>query len=453
MANFNSSWVLVDFKEEEETKDNSTVINKTPAVMAPEIVEEKKGNSTVINKTPAIIPPEIISETSNLTRDAADSITSKQAQNCGVVTGFFYQSKPDRKNGYHYYNQIQQLFKPQFVPIESKPGSSLADPCLEFLKQYDKHARIKVIDSCNGLLLCTYTAWKDIILVCNPLTEESVLIPAHGVQGKQFSYALMADSRKKGYFQYKVVCAVTPRQDYKFSKLLIFSSETGEWEKIEGSFPAFGKKLGKVFFNESLVWDCFAGHTHFLICHLNPLLGCCYQLIEAPPAPRGSYFWTLKDKLLCYCHGFQQGIAAWSLSISDERKMKWELEGCENFEVLTLIVVQKYVDKELEYSLMEPKHGIQYTIIAYDHDSNIMYLWRADSIFSYDFAEGKLGWVWSSASISYQLSWPLPYVHSLAHIQIKGERTTKDRAENPSESEEETSEFDDESDETSDSDE
>ena len=103
------------------------------------------------------------------------------------------------------------------------------------------------------------------------MTKECVALPFHNKRSNKFYYALLAETTYAGYFTYKVVCVLTPKDNDFCSILLVFSSETGEWKEFEEiSLPAlcYESMMGsKVVLNSKLFWDCLEGHI--LVCHLN----------------------------------------------------------------------------------------------------------------------------------------------------------------------------------------
>ena len=60
----------------------------------------------------------------------------------------------------------------------------------------------------------------------------------------------------------------------------------------------------------------------------------CYELIQSPRAPLGRSLWKSKDKLFCYCQGFDNEFPVWSLSLNNEKELEWKVEGCKEFEML-----------------------------------------------------------------------------------------------------------------------
>ena len=234
----------------------------------------------------------------------------------------------------------QYIHEPAFIPIEPD-ADRLPHPLPNFLRKGTNKSNdvVEVIDSCNGLLLCCNYTGKNFksYFVCNPLTEERVALPCPVSKRSNLVYfGLLADTTSAGYFQYKVVCVFSPKRDDSCSILLVFSSETGKWKEFEERLPALCNESmmgSKVVINSRLFWDCVEGHI--LVCHLNKN---CYELIESPRAPLGRSLWKSKDKLFCYCQGFDDEFPVWSMCVNDDEKevLEWKLEGCsEEFEMLS----------------------------------------------------------------------------------------------------------------------
>ncbi|KAI8032164.1 F-box protein [Camellia lanceoleosa] len=139
--------------------------------------------------------------------------TAKHSRNCRAIAstsfaGFFYQTVTFSDDMDTEYDEIL------FVPIESEAGC-LPDPSLKFLKQRGKEDEVKLIDSCNGLLLCSNTNSINFVttyFVCNPLTREKVALPHPCRQSNRVFYALLADINSSGFLQYKVVSFQAKRQ-------------------------------------------------------------------------------------------------------------------------------------------------------------------------------------------------------------------------------------------------
>uniref|UniRef100_A0A2N9FQ77 Uncharacterized protein n=1 Tax=Fagus sylvatica TaxID=28930 RepID=A0A2N9FQ77_FAGSY len=343
---------------------------------------------------------------------------AKHFLNCKALsanlTGFFCQ-----------FVDSEYFYDPEFIPIEPD-ADRLPDTPLNFLKdgKNNSYDVVKVFDSCNGLLLCCiYTGKKKVktYLVCNPLTKECVALPFHNKRSNKFYYALLAETTYAGYFTYKVVCVLTPKDNDSCSILLVFSSETGEWKEFEEiSLPAlcYESMMGsKVVLNSKLFWDCLEGHI--LVCHLNKNGASqrCYELIQSPRAPLGRSLWKSKDKLFCYCQGFDNEFPVWSLSLNNEKELEWKVEGCKEFEMLNEDLSKEFASG-LTQATKGPKPRVGFKIIGFKPESNLIYLWKPDLIIKYDFTERDLEilWGYGGAPLPSRI---LPYVHSFAKMSEK----------------------------------
>ncbi|KAM7507180.1 hypothetical protein LguiA_017633 [Lonicera macranthoides] len=385
------------------------------------------------------LPPEgvfkirSISKTwSNLTRQCF--FTAKYSRR-SKITGFFYQERACINEEYFPDN-------PLFIPIEPH-RNGLQDPHFNFLKRKNRIVSIQIIDSCNGLLLCSGSRMGRFGLVktwfvCNPVTMEKLALPYPRRRSYKAIYALVADNNSSGYLEFKVLCLFGPNKEDPYSKLSIFSSERGVWEDLEGYLPPVCDDMSsqevfefegwlppvcdkslmgsKLFFNGKLLWDCFEGHI--LKCHLNDKnQKCRYELIEAPHAPLGRCLWAFEDKIRCYCHGFPD-FPAWSICPDDyKNKPKWKLEDCEEFENLSEDIC-KVAKGWVTTKKTIPR--IRFKIIAYAPESQKIFLFIPDSIYSYGLRNRNLKLVWACTPSWHKFhstSRLLPYVHSLAPIQ------------------------------------
>uniref|UniRef100_A0A2N9HVQ0 F-box protein At3g26010-like beta-propeller domain-containing protein n=1 Tax=Fagus sylvatica TaxID=28930 RepID=A0A2N9HVQ0_FAGSY len=354
----------------------------------------------------------------------------------GNLTGFFYQRFSTSSQQWEWWSGIedhvklnkkqlingQYIHEPAFIPIEPD-ADRLSHPLPNFFRKGTNKSNdvVEVIDSCNGLLLCCNYTGKNFksYFVCNPLTEERVALPCPASKRSNLVYfGLLADTTSAGYFQYKVVCVFSPKRDDSCSILLVLSSETGKWKEFEERLPALCNESmmgSKVVINSRPFWDCVEGHI--LVCHLNKN---CYELIESPRAPLGRSLWKSKDKLFCYCQGFDDEFPVWSMCVNDDEKevLEWKLEGCsEEFEMLSEDVSNEF--GSWLTTLKGPKPRVEFKIIGVKPESNEIYLWKPDVVIRYDFTERELEILWGHgfgrAPLAARI---LPYVHSFAPIQI-----------------------------------
>lgn len=367
----------------------------------------------------------------NLIRQA--DFAARHHRNCTAIagraiTGLFFQNNEEsgkawywRSNGTH------------FITVEAEAGR-VPDPSLEFLKQKGNSDVVQIVDSCNGLLLCCNTTWGSnfkTCFVCNPLTKDKVGLPNPRKPSSRVSYALMADL-EGNYLKYGVLCLVRPKScGQAYSKLLILSSETGEWRELDDKLPPVSCEFvngSKVFFNGSLYWDCLEGHI--LVCHLNvKQRKPCYKLIGSPRAPLGRCLWKSQDKLHCYCHGFGDEFPEWTLRRDGGEEFKWQLEDSEKFRDLTDDVSGLYSDLWTIERKAKPR--IQFKIISYAPESKTLFLLIPSFICTYQFTERRLEVVGGCPNFrgrrfdsEYRA---LPYVHTLLPFQKKAEHGEAER--------------------------
>ncbi|KAI8534865.1 hypothetical protein RHMOL_Rhmol10G0130000 [Rhododendron molle] len=344
-------------------------------------------------------------------------------------TGFFHQRVVSPDQDVFMDLELDDI---EFTPVIGSDPGRLSDPSLNFLKQRGDEDFVDLIDSCNGLLLCSNTDslyFVTTYFVCNPLTREQVALPHPCCRGSnRVSYSLIADLNSHGYIQYKVVCLSRPEGTDSGSKLWVLSSEIGVWEEIEERLPELHHETvmgSKVFFNGSLFWDCF--EDKILVCHLNPKkLRHCYELIEAPRAPLGRCLWIFRNQLLCYCHGFADEFPAWRLHTNEKNEITtWKHEDGKEFETLSqdisTINSEGWVIKRTVMPI------VRFKIIGYNPESERVFVWVHESVFSYGFKDRRLekvggcgvprgwgNWIWRFHTWSCVVA----YKHSSGAIQI-----------------------------------
>ncbi|KAF7130031.1 hypothetical protein RHSIM_Rhsim10G0101800 [Rhododendron simsii] len=308
-------------------------------------------------------------------------------------TGFFHQRLP-----YTDQDVLMELVwrDVTFTPVIGSEPGCLPDPSLKFLKQRGDEDFIELIDSCNGLLLCSNTDSITFIttcFVCNPLTREKVALPHPCRRSTRVLYSLIADFNSHGYLQYKVVCLFRPKCTDSGTELLVLSSETGIWEEIEGRLPELHHKTvmgSKVFFNGSLFWDCL--EDKILVCHLKSKKSQRFhELIETPRAPLGRCLWECKKQLLCYCHGFADDFPVWRLQTNEKNEMTWTREDGKEFKNMSEDI--STMNSEGWHIKMKAMPVVRFKIIGYNPGSDTVFLCVHESVFSYGFEDRRLEWV------------------------------------------------------------
>ncbi|KAH7846479.1 hypothetical protein Vadar_014470 [Vaccinium darrowii] len=340
------------------------------------------------------------------------------------LSGFFYQriTCPD-----HDVLMDWKLYDIGFTPVIET--GYFPDPSLNFLKQRGDEDLIELIDSCNGLLLCSNTESIYSVLtyfVCNPLTREKVVIPDPCLGSDRVFYSLIADWNSQGCLQFKVVCLFRPEGTDLGTELLVFSSENGVWEKIEDRLPELHHETvmgSKVFFNGTLFWDCF--EDKILVCHLNTKkLRRFHELVEAPRAPLGRCLWECGNQLLCYCHGFPDEFPAWRLQTNEKNEiMTWKREDGKEFGNLSEdISTMNSKGWDIKRKAMPV---VRFKIIGYYPELKTVFVWVHDTIYSYVFHDRRLELVercgdpWRGGLWRFHTrSCVVAYKHSFGAIQI-----------------------------------
>ncbi|KAG5528478.1 hypothetical protein RHGRI_029238 [Rhododendron griersonianum] len=383
------------------------------------------------------LPPKTVTKFKCVSKTISDltrqpNFTAKHSHNYKPITGtsstgFFHQRVP-----YPDQDVLMELVwgDVAFTPVIGSEPGCLPDPSLKFLKLRSDDIT-ELIDSCNGLLLCSNTdsiTFKTTCFVCNPLTRENVALPhpcRRCRRSTRVSYSLIADFNSHGYLQYKVVCLFRPKGTDSDTELLVLSSETGIWEEIEERLPELHDETvmgSKVFFNGSLFWDCL--EDKILVCHLNPKKSRrCYDLIEAPRAPLGRCLWTFRNQLLCYCHGFADEFPAWRLHTNEKNEiMTWNREDGKVYETLSEDI--STMNSEAQLIKRKSMPVVRFMIIGYNPGSDMVLLRVKESVYSYWFEDRRLERV-DECNVDNYLrfrsttkSCVLAYKHSLGAIQI-----------------------------------
>ncbi|KAK4757794.1 hypothetical protein SAY87_019095 [Trapa incisa] len=155
----------------------------------------------------------------------------------------------------------------QFLPLNPKsPSGPLLPVCLNFIPH---PAGTKVLQSCNGLLLCCSV--KQIghsrdFFVFNPTTRQKALIPPPGNTNTSsgitvFGASLAFDPcRSLGY---KVVCVRSTDSSSYYYQIEVYSSDDGDWRLSGSPFVApFDMVFDNgVFWNGAIHWISPSGYS------------------------------------------------------------------------------------------------------------------------------------------------------------------------------------------------
>ncbi|XP_022718766.1 F-box protein At5g07610-like [Durio zibethinus] len=152
---------------------------------------------------------------------------------------------------------------------------------------YLKHPAVKIMQSCNGLLLCRsydkYLCLK--YFVCNPITKKFRIVSFPQVEGFVYAVNLAFDPLKS--VDYKIISIrrliwVAPR-----FHIDIYSSETDSWSVKALSFTNVWLKNG-VFCNGAIHWESEGKSSLYL-----DMENMCLKVMPMPvrmlDAPEGSY--------------------------------------------------------------------------------------------------------------------------------------------------------------------
>ncbi|KAK6117900.1 hypothetical protein DH2020_048357 [Rehmannia glutinosa] len=131
---------------------------------------------------------------------------------------------------------------------------SRVPPLLDFIQGFSD---IRILQSCNGLLLCSITDWafnsRVNYYVCNPTTKQYSILPV--VPKKQRGLSLLFDPSRSPY--YKVVCVreLKSYQNQHRFQIEVYSSKTGStWRILGEPFAATVKFKRGVYWNGAIHW-------------------------------------------------------------------------------------------------------------------------------------------------------------------------------------------------------
>ncbi|GJX02643.1 ribonuclease H-like domain-containing protein [Tanacetum coccineum] len=148
-------------------------------------------------------------------------------------------------------NHLRSLFECDFVSLDSRLDSRKSTMDNSF-GSADEVDHVRILQSCNGLLLCTGSAWPIFYYVYHPSTNLFKRLPqpenSHDDSCFYRSVVLrMAfDSRKS--FDYKVMQA---GRTYCDIEIQIYSSETGNWSLCMDRFNYFSFD----HFDSAIYWN------------------------------------------------------------------------------------------------------------------------------------------------------------------------------------------------------
>ncbi|SPT16383.1 unnamed protein product [Triticum aestivum] len=334
-----------------------------------------------------------------------------------TISGFFYPKH--RLN-----DEYDVITFPTFDGISRDQEQLFPDSSLPFLTGY---RQILPKDCCNGLIFCL--CWKDSpideadYVVCNPATEEWVVLPDAGHKSDAIAYRLGFDGAMSLHFH--VFQILEDDEDYGYiSGVNIYSSETGAWSYKEngwGDNEIQIVEMRGVFFNgmmhlltrefkilavdtEGKTWrtislletmcdeNIYLGHLAFI----GQSQGRLYYINMRDNDSSKLSVWILED------YNGNEWIFKYNISTS-------QLFG-ELFGEKDVTLQRDYADLLLQRD---------YALIAIHPECNlIFFVWRCeDVLLSYDMDRGKARVICSLKEHSYHTFPPyLPYVPSFSRI-------------------------------------
>ncbi|WCJ34680.1 F-box family protein [Euphorbia peplus] len=159
-----------------------------------------------------------------------------------TISGLIYRSSPS---------------KITLLPLSSSSSSSRLD-------SFNTHG-IKILQSCNGLLLCCSSTPDTGVLISyyisNPTTNQLFTLPSCSSSSFAiFTFNLAFDPSKSTH--YKVICLRSTASSLFHNQILIYESQTGAWRLSGSPFRTFDVDLDNgVFWNGSVHWISRAQST------------------------------------------------------------------------------------------------------------------------------------------------------------------------------------------------
>ncbi|GER43627.1 F-box family protein, partial [Striga asiatica] len=162
----------------------------------------------------------------------------------------------------------------QYVPF-TITGMKSTNPQLEKLKLVKDMSDIRILHSCNGLLLCSSFRARDInrkYYVHNPTTNKFVLLPkldSAGICGMSLAFDQLNSPH------YKVVCVHNQRQ------IEVYSLETGSWRNHGQTPQVLVEFENGVYWNGAIHWTSIGYRNDSLYFNVDNQL---FGTMPIPPA-------------------------------------------------------------------------------------------------------------------------------------------------------------------------
>ncbi|KAD0657020.1 hypothetical protein E3N88_43910 [Mikania micrantha] len=140
-------------------------------------------------------------------------------------------------------------YKYHYVPLESNNPVLINKPPFTTLG-FDS-GKIKILQSCNGLLLCVNDFQKH--YVYNPTTSQFTTLPQHNNHNPDTGCYMTLAFDPSRSSQYKVVCNCM----HKLSTIEIYSSESGIWKVSKECMDDLADIDGGVYGHNAVHWMSF----------------------------------------------------------------------------------------------------------------------------------------------------------------------------------------------------
>ncbi|XP_077252506.1 F-box protein At5g49610-like [Tasmannia lanceolata] len=284
-----------------------------------------------------------------------------------------------------YPNPMIQQKEPIFSHGKARDGSILK-LSLSFLPF---HPNFRIIDCCNGLILCICGGPKGVTYyICNPVTKEWVALPKPHKRLFLDRASLAYDPSVSPH--YKVVCLTVPinLQVNNYISLEIFYSDSGKWVESNMLCDPITERLqsqGAVFLNGILHMVAMDFPNHHNI-GINLKEENCRR-IECPESERyGGLLGKCKGRLQYAIYDYS-GLRIWTLKdcYSNEWVLKHETS------------IQTLVEKLSLLPICHPScyRGYSFHLLAFHPDFELLFLGTSCQTYSYNLDSTSLEEIYS----------------------------------------------------------
>ncbi|KAL3650384.1 hypothetical protein CASFOL_006787 [Castilleja foliolosa] len=242
---------------------------------------------------------------------------------------------------------------------------------------------VNIINSCNGLLLCSSYLNKPMnYFVYNPTTNKSSTIPDCGTQSKVLGISLAFDPTRSRHYKVVLVRGIFVVDEFEY-RFEVYSSENGCWRKPDGLFRS------RIYFNYGVYWN---GAIHWID---NKTRECLYfnpddddRMVMPRMGPSipsvGSYRFYFGESCghLNYVEFFEPSVCCSKVYELRRDYSEWFVKY--SFDLSTIYEGLDYI-KEREsskFSSIMVVHGEK------DEDSFMVFIYRGKIIVRYNFVQG-----------------------------------------------------------------